>query len=79
MSSLLNGADRFLVQKPLHDVVSFRKEIDGVMIDVALQWYASFLVLCPLKNFTLIKHNSTIHKQKTMFKEIVFQFVCIEW
>ncbi|OWM85480.1 hypothetical protein CDL15_Pgr019104 [Punica granatum] len=25
-------------KKPLHDVVGFRKEIDGVTIDVALQW-----------------------------------------
>lgn len=28
----------FFVQKPLHDTVAFRKEADGVIVDVALQW-----------------------------------------
>jgi hypothetical protein len=28
----------YLIQKSLHDVVSFRKEVDGIAIDMALQW-----------------------------------------
>ncbi|KAJ6992219.1 DNA gyrase [Populus alba x Populus x berolinensis] len=28
----------YLIQKSLHDVVSFRKEVDGITIDMALQW-----------------------------------------
>ncbi|KAG5555984.1 hypothetical protein RHGRI_006575 [Rhododendron griersonianum] len=27
-----------LIQKPLHDIVGFRKEADGIAIDMALQW-----------------------------------------
>lgn len=27
-----------LLQKALHDVLSFRKEIDGITVDIALQW-----------------------------------------
>lgn len=26
------------LQKALHDVLSFRKEMDGIAIDIALQW-----------------------------------------
>lgn len=32
-----------LLQKAVHDVLSFRKEIDGITVDIALQWQ----VLCP--------------------------------
>ena len=28
----------YLIQKPLHDVLGFRKEVDGIAIDMALQW-----------------------------------------
>ncbi|KAL3637147.1 hypothetical protein CASFOL_019446 [Castilleja foliolosa] len=27
-------------KKPLHDVLGFRKEVDGILIDVALQWFS---------------------------------------
>lgn len=30
------------VQKPLHDVLGFRKEMNGTTVDVALQWYVTF-------------------------------------
>ncbi|THG21101.1 hypothetical protein TEA_020175 [Camellia sinensis var. sinensis] len=30
--------DSSLIQKPLHDIVGFRKEADGIRIDVAFQW-----------------------------------------
>lgn len=36
LSILTNNND--LLQKAVHDVLSFRKEIDGVAVDVALQW-----------------------------------------
>lgn len=29
-----------LFQKALHDVLSFRKETDGITVDIAFQWYA---------------------------------------
>lgn len=28
----------FLFQKALHDVLSFRKETDGITVDIAFQW-----------------------------------------
>ncbi|PON34391.1 DNA gyrase, subunit B [Parasponia andersonii] len=30
--------EKFMIQKPLHDIVGFRKEVDGISIDAALQW-----------------------------------------
>jgi DNA gyrase subunit B len=32
-------------KKPLHDVLGFRKEINGTTINIALQWYGPFCTI----------------------------------
>lgn len=34
----------YSLQRPLHDVLSFRKEINDITIDIALQWYDPFFL-----------------------------------
>ena len=49
----------YILQKPLHDTVGFRKETDGVTVDVALQWY-SIPLYCPQSssfNFVLVTYD----------------------
>lgn len=49
--------DVYSLQRPLHDVLSFRKEINDITIDIALQWYMfpfSYLSFVTLSKILLI-------------------------
>ena len=37
----INSLVAYYFQKPLHDVMGFKRELNGIIMDIALQWYVS--------------------------------------
>lgn len=37
----INSLVDYYLQKPLHDVMGFKRELNGIIMDIALQWYVS--------------------------------------
>lgn len=68
--------DRSLVQKPLHDVVGFRREADGITIDVALQWYNlnflfHYIFFCLLSIFSRTNIKDTVKQYSNLNYAII--------